>query len=533
MPPFISAPARGRTNARASTARRISVWLAERRWPLLGAVLVGAALLVVAARHEMWRDELQAWLIARDAPLPWNVAYNARYEGHPCLWYLVLWLPAHLSPDPRAMQLVHILIASLGAFLVFRFSPFPLTVKLALVASYFLFYEWGVLARNYALSALLVFALCTAFRRRWERFLTIAILLALLAQTNLHSLILCGTTSFALTVELLLRRRHGLPIGPRRNLWLGYAAIGISMLISAAQIYPPSDTAVLFPWTLGLDAAKAKWAATTILRAYAPIPVDGIGFWNTNVLALNLDHWAAGPLILAAASLLFIKQPKLLLFFFGSSLALVAYFYAHHPGASRHHGFLFLVFVAAAWIAPATLPVQYRQPRLERCAALIDRHRMIPLLVVLLVHDWGSWIAVKNDWKYKFSNAGDVARWLRNAGDLGDVVIAAYPIAEAASVVGQVPLESVYYPAIDERGSYGVTGAKLLEFMRLGSRSTAVARKRMQDLVRTTGRDAILIVTAAAADSFSGPGVERLATFAEPATTGEAYVVLRWSRPGS
>src|SRR5438105_4038485 len=189
MPPLVAAPARDRTDARASLVRRMTTWLAEPRWPLLGAVLVGAALIAVAAHHEMWRDEVQAWLIARDSPLPWNVAYNGRYEGHPSLWHLVLWLPAHLSSDPRAMQLVHILIASLGAFLVFRLSPFSLPVKLALVASYFFFYEWGVLARNYALSVVLVFALCTLFRRRWERFLTFAILLALLAQTNLLSLI--------------------------------------------------------------------------------------------------------------------------------------------------------------------------------------------------------------------------------------------------------------------------------------------------------------------------------------------------------
>jgi len=37
--------------------------------------------------HEMWRDEFQAWLVARDADSLVQLAGNVRYEGNPMLWH--------------------------------------------------------------------------------------------------------------------------------------------------------------------------------------------------------------------------------------------------------------------------------------------------------------------------------------------------------------------------------------------------------------------------------------------------------------
>ena len=44
---------------------------------------------VAAAHHELWRDEAQAWLIARDVPLS-RLFAELHYEGHPALWFLLL-----------------------------------------------------------------------------------------------------------------------------------------------------------------------------------------------------------------------------------------------------------------------------------------------------------------------------------------------------------------------------------------------------------------------------------------------------------
>ena len=59
---------------------------------------------IAAFHHEFWRDEMQAWLIGRDLPTPGAVIAQARYEGAPPLWNLILWALARLSPQPALMQ---------------------------------------------------------------------------------------------------------------------------------------------------------------------------------------------------------------------------------------------------------------------------------------------------------------------------------------------------------------------------------------------------------------------------------------------
>ena len=78
-----------------------------------GAIFALYALLlgVVSLRHEMFRDEVQAWLIARDSTSIPNLFFNMRYEGHPALWQLLLYIPSHLSWNPEWMQLINYLLA--------------------------------------------------------------------------------------------------------------------------------------------------------------------------------------------------------------------------------------------------------------------------------------------------------------------------------------------------------------------------------------------------------------------------------------
>ena len=39
--------------------------------------------------HESWRDEAQAWLLARELSIP-ELFAQMSCEGHPCLWHLLL-----------------------------------------------------------------------------------------------------------------------------------------------------------------------------------------------------------------------------------------------------------------------------------------------------------------------------------------------------------------------------------------------------------------------------------------------------------
>jgi hypothetical protein len=64
--------------------------------------------------HAMWRDELNGWLIARDSPSLIDFWNNIRYEGHPILWYACLYLLNQITRNAIAMQLFHLLLATMG-----------------------------------------------------------------------------------------------------------------------------------------------------------------------------------------------------------------------------------------------------------------------------------------------------------------------------------------------------------------------------------------------------------------------------------
>jgi len=67
-----------------------------KRLTLAGAITTVFAvfLVVVGIQHELWRDEMQAWLIARDAFSVQAVIGHMRYEGTPAR-------PDRHHPPPR------------------------------------------------------------------------------------------------------------------------------------------------------------------------------------------------------------------------------------------------------------------------------------------------------------------------------------------------------------------------------------------------------------------------------------------------
>ena len=74
--------------------------------------------------HEMWFDELQAWLIARDSSSLADLLINIRYEGQPGLWHLCLYFISKLTTNPVGMQFFHLGIATLIVYLFVHYSPF-------------------------------------------------------------------------------------------------------------------------------------------------------------------------------------------------------------------------------------------------------------------------------------------------------------------------------------------------------------------------------------------------------------------------
>jgi hypothetical protein len=230
------------------------------------AVLAGYTALVAVgiAFHEPWADEAQAWLLARDQGF-WHLMLHAiRYEGSPGLWHALLWVLARLHVSYVGMRWVTGAFAVAGVYVLLRWSPFPLILKILLPFGFWLAYQDAVVARSYVLFAILAFPAAAILRSMSRpdalatrsRLIWLAVLLGLMANLSVHGFI--ASIGFAIVALVLLRRkrRAGMPVrmkGPA-------IFVCCCWLFVMVTVFPPSD--VNFPAGKNLQMSTQKiWAA--------------------------------------------------------------------------------------------------------------------------------------------------------------------------------------------------------------------------------------------------------------------------------
>ena len=122
---------------------------------------------IVAIYHEPWRDEAQAWLIARDLDII-SLFKQMRYEGTPALWHLILFPFAKLNFPYCTITIIHLVIAISMVYLFVSYAPFSRITKLLFIFSYYIAYEYAIIARNYNIAILLLFLIAIFYKERFE-----------------------------------------------------------------------------------------------------------------------------------------------------------------------------------------------------------------------------------------------------------------------------------------------------------------------------------------------------------------------------
>ena len=74
----------------SSSMRLANQRSSDRAFAIALTALVALLLAIGAARHEIWRDEAKAWVIARDSGSLPELLANTEREGHPLAWPLLL-----------------------------------------------------------------------------------------------------------------------------------------------------------------------------------------------------------------------------------------------------------------------------------------------------------------------------------------------------------------------------------------------------------------------------------------------------------
>ncbi|HEV8272299.1 MAG TPA: hypothetical protein VGQ04_13400, partial [Chitinophagaceae bacterium] len=120
-------------------------------------ILYTALLGYSIVHHELWGDEIHSWNIAKGSNSFFDLIINTRYEGHPPVWYTILWTVSKFTHDTSYLQLIHLLIACAVVFVLLFYSSFPIVAKVLIPFGYFFLYEYAAISRNYAIGVLIAF----------------------------------------------------------------------------------------------------------------------------------------------------------------------------------------------------------------------------------------------------------------------------------------------------------------------------------------------------------------------------------------
>ena len=421
-----------------------------------------------ASHHEMWRDEIQAWLLARDSTSVFNLFANLKYEGHPGLWHLCLMPLTRITHSPVIMQMFHLLITGVTVYLFVRYSPFNWFQKLLFCFGYFVLYEYAIVARNYALGLLLITVFCVLFRERYKRFIWVGCVLFLLAHTSVHALIVAIAISIALCCEYVFSGRFLKPLSQeietienKRHIWIGFALIAVGIITAVLQLNPPPDTGFAVAWNFNYEAKRVNDIVKLISRAYLPVTKPALGFWGSNLLAnYSLFQTIQVPLcyfLMLFSVLLFLKRPTALLIYAISTFGLLAFFYVKYQGSIRHHGFLFLTFLMCCWIyrdSPAIGLGRFeRQDTDAKVNRILNMGGTVIVTILLICHAIGGITAVRMECRHIFSYGKLTAEYIKSQG-MQDYPIVAEKDSAASTVVGYLPKRQVYYPRGSRLGSF-------------------------------------------------------------------------------
>ena len=365
---------------------------------------------LILPHHEPVADEAQAWQLARSLPI--GALFHAlRYEGTPGLWYLLLWILSRAQVSYAGLHWICAAIASVGAaILVFR-APFPRYIKLLLPFTYFLAFQYAIVARSYVLFPPLVFALAASWRYAWKRPWTIALLLGLMANISLHCAVISGGFAIVYAMEALKRGEARSEKGPGHGQFVGAASMLLVLYgLVVWTAWPAQDlwmaSHIQENASTSSGGGSSNQAApqttihttalrTSVLRTSArDVLIGGLGASVLGIATpyvMGIPFWIAVIWYFARRGQVYLMTP----------LALFVLFSAVSAFAFWHSGLLAVSLIAVFWIS------------LSRQAHGTAADPAFPRIVVaLLLYAIGmqiAWTADAMHFDYKYPYSPDLA----------------------------------------------------------------------------------------------------------------------------
>ena len=337
--------------------------------------------------HEKWADEAQAWLIARDLDLRTIWFHELRYEGSPGLWHTILWIAQHVfHAKYGALGYIGMAGATAGVALLIFKAPFPRYIRWPLAFTYFLVYQYAVIARPYTLFTL--FCLVAAMRYRdLTRPGLFALSLFPLAFLTAHGSVVAAGLAFAYAIKFLQQWR-GVDGKVRNSFVISGLVIVLMYVVLLLILLPPAD----------VEATHQEPITGTIVLYRSLGAIGG---------ALVDNGWISIVLLCILAGWCYLRRALTSLLI---PVAFLVILYVYTAGWPHYQGTIFLTVLAGLAIA---WPGDDERKKFDAKQLWEYRGAVAVLAIAIAYQIYVAAIVIRNEVNLPYSGAADMTQFLK------------------------------------------------------------------------------------------------------------------------
>lgn len=154
--------------------------------------------------HELWYDEIQAYMLAKDASCFDLIFDVTHYEGHPPVFSLLLALFAKSNVNmDLGLRIVSFSFSLVATYFVMFKAPLKKWIRLLIPFTYFIFYQYTVICRPYSMmyAAFVLAAFC--YKKRNEKPLRYILSLMLLCGCSSYGMLFAGCFCVVWVFEII------------------------------------------------------------------------------------------------------------------------------------------------------------------------------------------------------------------------------------------------------------------------------------------------------------------------------------------
>ncbi|MBB4196080.1 hypothetical protein GGE45_006235 [Rhizobium aethiopicum] len=403
----------------------------ERRSTVLGKVSIFLLWFALASAlcwfETVWRDEVRALSLALQGESFIDMLRQMHGEGHPALWYILLRAAHVVLGSPVVLKIVALTVATVSAYLLVFRLKLPLPIMLLSLFSSFSVFDYAAMSRNYGISMLVVFLIVLNWEKGLRNGILLGLLFALLANTNVHSVVLVGGFLAYWFFDLVLAPPRP-PLSAYRALVTAAAIAAVGIVLCVMTVYPTFNDA-------GQNDLAGKNFALLVLSAFTAASSYFMAFYPDRILELVVADplfariFALLMAVLIYGSLLGLanRRPAM----FAAALVLLGLsllFTLVYPGSYRHQALwlVFMIAITALTQPPRAGPADVAGTETAGVGVKIGRL----CFMILLALQVASGIERVHQFLFTdmpLSRARDLGSFIQSRPDLKDAIIMADP----------------------------------------------------------------------------------------------------------